>query len=350
MKSFMKYSKLLIATLVTSSLFVACSDEISENTIDTQYTVNVGNIKSAGQAVNLGLPSGTMWADKNVGATSESDNGILFIWGDATGTQILATTPTAYTDATSPLAESVLFDIYKAAEEKVGYVYDTIKVHSEAFLLSEHTLSEIDAIREATFDSLKTKYEGKNLDLSIKVDATNYEIIGNVIDSTTIKYFESTAGGFDVEKGASISGVPVYSVIADANHDPATANWGSNWKMPTTEQVRELITKCKWEFTGNGYRVTGPNKNSIFLPAAGYRYGEKWYGNGNAGYYATGEILGSYNFPSMLDQSKGSKGAVSSSEDMPNMLIFQHGQFDNSLSITNNLSTSIGISIRPVAK
>ena len=96
MKSFLNYSKLAITTLLASSVFVACSDEISENTCDTQYVTNVGNIKTVGQAVDLGLPSGTKWADMNVGASSPSDNGILFVWGDATGTQLLASTPTSY--------------------------------------------------------------------------------------------------------------------------------------------------------------------------------------------------------------------------------------------------------------
>jgi hypothetical protein len=122
--------------------------------------------------------------------------------------------------------------------------------------------------------------------------------------------------------------------------------------MPTTAQFKELLEECTWEFTGNGYKVSSKkegNTNYIFLPAAGYRYGEKWYGSGNAGYYATGEIYGTYHFPSMAEQQNGSKGAVNGKENMPNMLIFQHGQY-NSLGIYDNLSSSYGISIRPVTK
>ena len=94
MKNLINFSKFAIAALISSSLFVACSEEISENTVDTQYTANTGSIKNAGQAVDLGLPSGTKWANMNVGATSESDNGVLFVWGDVTGTQVLATSST----------------------------------------------------------------------------------------------------------------------------------------------------------------------------------------------------------------------------------------------------------------
>ena len=78
MKKLMNLSKLAIAALITSGLFVACSEEISENTVDTQYAAQTGNLGNAGQAVDLGLPSGTLWANKNVGASSETDNGILF--------------------------------------------------------------------------------------------------------------------------------------------------------------------------------------------------------------------------------------------------------------------------------
>ena len=42
-------------------------------------------------------------------------------------------------------------------------------------------------------------------------------------------------------------------------------------KLPTKQQLEELKSKCTWTLTGNGYKVTGTNGNSITLPAAGYR-------------------------------------------------------------------------------
>lgn len=38
--------------------------------------------------VDLGLPSGTLWATKNVGAESTTDYGLLFTWGGTTGAQV----------------------------------------------------------------------------------------------------------------------------------------------------------------------------------------------------------------------------------------------------------------------
>ena len=51
-------------------------------------------------------------------------------------------------------------------------------------------------------------------------------------------------------------------------YDEAISNFGS--KLPTKEQLQELRDKCTWTWTGSGYKVVGPNGNSIYLPAAGY--------------------------------------------------------------------------------
>ena len=56
-----------------------------------------------------------------------------------------------------------------------------------------------------------------------------------------------------------------------SNVDAATANWGAGWRTPTEAEFLELVNKCSWKWTGKGYKVTGPNGNSIFLPAAGYQ-------------------------------------------------------------------------------
>lgn len=46
-------------------------------------------------------------------------------------------------------------------------------------------------------------------------------------------------------------------------------NYDNANKLPTKEQLEELKNECEWTWTGKGYKVTGPNGNSIFLPAAG---------------------------------------------------------------------------------
>ena len=53
-------------------------------------------------------------------------------------------------------------------------------------------------------------------------------------------------------------------------YDEAVSEFGR--RLPTKAQLEELNNKCKWTWMGSGYKVTGPNGNSIVLPAAGNRY------------------------------------------------------------------------------
>ena len=80
-------------------------------------------------------------------------------------------------------------------------------------------------------------------------------------------------------------------------YDEAMDRFGNS--LPTKEQCEELKSECQWSWTGSGYNVTGPNGNSISLPAAGGRgcnggvggvgsYSYYWsstpYGSGGAWY------------------------------------------------------------------
>ena len=53
--------------------------------VDPQTEPNLGNAPQGTVAVDLGLPSGTLWANMNVGATSPTDYGKFFAWGETTG-------------------------------------------------------------------------------------------------------------------------------------------------------------------------------------------------------------------------------------------------------------------------
>ena len=63
--------------------------------------------------------------------------------------------------------------------------------------------------------------------------------------------------------------------VLEAADDAASYNWHSDWRMPTAAEWQELDSSCTWTWTTrdghNGYLVTGPNGNTIFLPATGYR-------------------------------------------------------------------------------
>ena len=78
--------------------------------------------------------------------------------------------------------------------------------------------------------------------------------------------------------------------------DVAQMEWGGSWRMPTRNEVQELDYYCYWKYTTQngvkGYKVTGPNGNSIFLPAAGYRNGTSLYDSGSLGYYWSNSLYG----------------------------------------------------------
>ena len=53
----------------------------------------------------------------------------------------------------------------------------------------------------------------------------------------------------------------------DKDDDVATANWGTEWRMPTKDEMQELVDKCTWTIKDNkGFEVKGPNGKTIFLP------------------------------------------------------------------------------------
>lgn len=64
------------------------------------------------------------------------------------------------------------------------------------------------------------------------------------------------------------------SNIAGTYLDVVTQTLGKNWRMPTKEELRKLSEECIWEYCilngCKGYRVTGKNGNSIFLPIEGH--------------------------------------------------------------------------------
>lgn len=72
-----------------------------------------------------------------------------------------------------------------------------------------------------------------------------------------------------------------YPSVLDATSDAAAVLLGDGWRMPTREEFQELIDKCRWHECERdgvyGFEVVAPNENTIFLPAAGYRYDTQCY-------------------------------------------------------------------------
>lgn len=154
--------------------------------------------------VDLGLPSGTLWAAWNVGADNPEDYGDYFAWGETTG-------------------------------------YNSGKT---------------------TFDWSTYKY----------CNGSSY---------TLTKYCQNARYGDN--------GFTDELTELELSDDAATANWGSGWRMPSDDQWTELRDSCAWTWVQQngvyGRLVTATNGNSIFLPAAGYRYNSSFLFAGSKGLY-----------------------------------------------------------------
>ena len=85
--------------------------------------------------------------------------------------------------------------------------------------------------------------------------------------------------------------VDIGNNIAGTKYDAATANWGASWRMPTENQMKELMDNCTYKWTTlngvEGAKVTGRNGGKLFFPASGRRVissGSLGY-VGSRGYY-----------------------------------------------------------------
>lgn len=152
-----------------------------------------------------------------------------------------------------------------------------------------------DEIKSFEISSEATPFEAIDLGLSVKWASHNvgasspegyggYYAWGETEEKSgyyweNYEYYNSSTGGLDYI-GSNISGT---------QYDVAHVKWGGSWRMPTLDEIKELIYNCTWKWTiyngVSGWRITGPNSNSIFLPAAGYRYGADFYRSGSYGYY-----------------------------------------------------------------
>lgn len=206
------------------------------------------------EAVDLGLPSGLKWADRNVGASSPEDYGSYFQWGDTN----------AYTfDGVGEITAAELAEILNPL---LSYE-----------LGMEITVDNIGAILEQMLGITGT-------------DLTNFpgDISGFSLDKefNWNSYFDTTDGGSTFNKYNNNGGLTVIESIDDA----ATVHMGNTWKMPIIDEIWELVTNTTQTYIdldGNEYsqeqaqngviesgklkgvKFTGSNGNSIFIPASG---------------------------------------------------------------------------------
>lgn len=157
----------------------------------------------------------------------------------------------------------------------------TVNVHFKNGQKIEFPSSNVDYVDFSAKASEPTVSAGQVVDLGLSVywascnlGAEKPEEYGDYYAWGETKpkssYTEDNYSYYDVNTRQYID---IGSDISGTQYDAATVNLGSDWRMPTSGEIHELLNNCTWEWAQingiNGYKVTGTNGNTIFLPAAG---------------------------------------------------------------------------------
>ena len=156
-------------------------------TLMTLKKVDISNISY--EEVDLGLPSETKWANKNIGAQTVDDYGTYFSWGNTDGYTVSGTKFLTVDDACQLFSSIVPGQTVTTKEEL------------------ENMLSQMGM----TTDNLGT------------VDGYSFDE----------KTYNGTSGG-------QFTGSTL-----DAEHDAATSIMGDTWRMPTIGEYQELVNAVK---------------------------------------------------------------------------------------------------------
>ena len=175
-------------------------------------------------------------------------------------------------------------------------------ISSRPIIYSEETILE--SKRPEQKESNKEIYDErsvKRIDLGLSVKWASCNIGANCQcpqgglygwgDATGIKKTTKAIDYLDY-RGGMYMATP--QNITGTSYDIASSQWGKQWRIPTVEEWKELVKKCTWTLEEQsqveGYRVEGPNGNSIFLPLTGKREGND-ISDSDKGFYWTSEMV-----------------------------------------------------------
>ena len=109
---------------------------------------------------------------------------------------------------------------------------------------------------------LSVKWATCNLGATAPEESGHYFSWGEIMPNKNSKYTEKDSRTFNK---------PFQDISGNPSYDAARANMKGGWRIPTRDELKELVNKCRfdWDSEKKGYRITGPSGNSIFLPASG---------------------------------------------------------------------------------
>lgn len=206
-------------------------------------------------------------------------------------------------------------DLKAGVDKRVEYdvladYVDGFKSDNVVFIIEQGGIYAIDL-------GLSVKWASCNVGAEKPEEYGDYFAWGEVkpkeyYDWSTYKYCRGSYNSMTKYCTSSSYGIVDDKTVLDPSDDAATVNWGGSWRMPTKSELDELRSKCKWTWTTQngveGYKVVGPNGNSIFLPAAGLVFDGYFYNRGPYGYYWSSSLATSY--PSLVSSVHFDSGSV----------------------------------------
>lgn len=163
----------------------------------------------------------------------------------------------------------------------------TITIHKVDGTTLEYHCSEVDSIVNYATVPETEEHQAVDLGLSVlwatcNLGATQYTHEGNKYAwGETVSKENGTKDNYWFYDAESKTYKDIGENISGTIYDAARQEWGGDWRMPTKEEMEELVNECTWSRVQIGgktyFRVTGPNKNNITLPAPSYNV----YGSGS---------------------------------------------------------------------
>lgn len=76
------------------------------------------------------------------------------------------------------------------------------------------------------------------------------------------------------KKNSKTNKKKIGDISGNSRYDVACVEWGATWRIPRESEFEELLEYGKWTWTesnaSKGFLITGPNGNSIYLPATDF--------------------------------------------------------------------------------
>ena len=178
------------------------------------------------------------------------------------------------------LNENTRYYVRAYATNSVGTAYGSVTTLKTA---DDGTIAGIEYVDLG----LSVKWAPFNIGATSPTECGDYFAWGEIETKTEYTEANSLTHGIYME---DIGGNPQY--------DAARAIWGSTWRLPSREEIEEIVAECTWEWTSvdgmNGCKITGPNGNHIFVPAAGCYIGAELKMLGQNGMYHSYKMCGDY--------------------------------------------------------